>query len=242
MNTSMMCMAALCAFQMMAAADTAAWSSSRAQHLFGLPGVKQKAAGKLTVTPAGIGFESNGGNFSVDSNHILGVSRGDQRYLKGGLLGRIARFDIPVAGGIATALSGVAQVYSVVPTAFGVAVSAASQGREDLITVEHLDPGTGYRAAVFAVPNHATDGLEKSLPQGAARLDTNSRGTACPADSPTSLSLLPIASEGADLPAEYRALVYERLVARMQGPNWDGGCSELAAPRSLPAAIHGRSK
>jgi hypothetical protein len=185
------------------------WSLSGVRHLSGLPGFRQRVAGTLRVGRSGVTFESEGAVFSTESERILKVSVGDERFLKGGVAGRIARVDIPVAGGIGMALGGVSQAFAGIPFAFGFAASLATQSREDIVTVEFLDPRDGYHGAVFTMPRHAADALLERAAGAAALPQTAS----CASTSSNSLSLLPIA--GDDVPAEYRVLLYERLFQRM---------------------------
>lgn len=195
------------------AADPAPqWSRTGVRHLIGLPGVKHNTVGKLWVASNGIAFESGGSTARLESSRIVSVSLGDERILKGGTLARWIRAGIPAAGGLGIALSGASQAFSGIPFAFGFAASAISQGSADLVTVEFLDAQGGYHAAVFTLPRHAADGVERVAPPTNPPADP-----ACPpAGGPPALSVAPVASEVDELPAEYRALLYERLFDRLQ--------------------------
>jgi hypothetical protein len=202
----------------LAADNVTEWSRSGVRHLIGLPGIQQKTDGRLWVTPQRIGFESAGGSVTIESTQIRNLSVGTERFLKGGAPGRLLRTGVPVGGGLAIGLSGLSQVFSVIPAAVGLAASLASQGSEDIVTVEYVDPRDGYHAAVFTMPRHAADGISERFASSHSPLDPAQSRENCPASGSqqTALSLLPVINNGVDLPAEYRALIYEHLLLRLQ--------------------------
>ena len=116
-------------------------------------------------------------------------------------------------------LAGISQAFSLIPSAVGLAASVVSQGSTDILTIEFLDPPDGYHGAVFTMPRHAAAGLGKNLLLANAAANADPAQDNCPSVSshPTSISVLPLLVGGdSDLPAEYRALVYERLFDRMR--------------------------
>lgn len=194
------------------------WRVSGVRHLIGLLEVKPSAVGNLWITKKGIRFESESGEAFVEAGRILRVSTGDERLLKGGAFGRFLRSGVPAGGGLGLALAGIGHAFTVIPPAVGLAASAVMQGSEDIVTVEFLDPRDGYHGAVFTMPRHATEEIPQEVLAARSTGTLDSRGGSCNGVSaqPTSLTVLPIEADGPEVPAEYRALVYERLLERLR--------------------------
>jgi len=194
------------------------WRVSGVRHLIGLPEVKPNAVGNLWITKKGIRFESESGEAFVESGRILRVSTGEEQLVKGGVFGRFLRNGVPAGGGLGLALAGIVHAFTVIPPAVGLAASAVMQGSEDIVTVEFLDPRDGYHGAVFTMPRHATEEIPQEVLAARSTGTVDSRVESCNGMSaqPTSLTLLPIETEGSEVPAEYRVLVYERLLERLR--------------------------
>ena len=190
------------------------WSVRGARHLIGLPEVKPSAVGQLWVTKEGVRFESESGEAFVESARILKVSIGDERLLKGGALGRFLRSGIPAGGGLGLTFAGIGHVFTLIPPTVGLAASLVTQGSADIVTVEFLDRDDGYHGAVFTMPRHAAEELPSDIlsAKGPARVDSREESCGGISAHPTSLTVLPIEAEGSEVPAEYRVLVYERLL------------------------------
>ncbi|WP_263411406.1 hypothetical protein [Terriglobus tenax] len=189
--------------------STDAWAVSHAQHAYGLPDVKPKQKGVLRLDSHGLSFTGKA-SYSIPHVSILAISNGTERVEMWGMKGRILRMAIPNGGGIAAA--------------------GVMHHKESSLTVEFHDSLGGYHAAVFLVPvadaEHVMaaftpraeerEGME-ALVDAEAPVATVKRD-ACAGVVPRPGSVL-IASpvwEQAEVPASYRALVYEHMIERMQ--------------------------
>jgi hypothetical protein len=202
------------------------WSAPNVQHVYGLPETKAKAKGTLTINDAGLTFVSNSGRNTIPWSSTVAVSNGSERVEMFGATGTIMRMMIPDGGGLAAASVMHHRVYN--------------------LTVEFHDPRGAYHAAVFALPGsdapRVLDSYKQAVPPAKDNLSTaglpqTSTAPACGAKADLSRSVL-IAEpnwSGADVPAAYRALVYEHIVNRMQNVKEVGHVyrTELGSP---PAA------
>jgi hypothetical protein len=178
-------------------AEISSGKSSDVIHLAGLPDAKANAKGVLTLTPDALVFNNSNARALIAVNRIIAVSTGDERLEKGGTAGKVARKAIPYGG--------------------GAVLGAVSQKSVDLLTVEYRDVHEGYHAAVFMLPTKQAAEIQQKilaettpLPMVQPVVCRDAGGT------PTSVLLAPVDVTGMELPAEYRALFYERLMADLQ--------------------------
>jgi hypothetical protein len=173
------------------------WQCSGAQHVYGFPGSKPHAKGTLSLTTDSLTFTSNSGNVSIPRISITAVSAGHQRVELWGVGGRILRMTIPDGGGIAAA--------------------AVMHHRIDMLTIEFHDHRGGMHSAVFflaaneaerALQGFALAPIQPPPPSqavcGNGAIDRNSVLVAAPD------------WDRAQVPAAYRALVYEHIVDRLR--------------------------
>src|SRR5438105_7963660 len=119
----------------------AEWSSSAAQHVYGLTGAKAKENGTLKITASGLSFAGKTSNATIRLDSIVAVGAGDERVELWGMKGRILRAAIPNGGGLVAA--------------------TFMHHRVDMLTVEFSDSRGGYHAAVFYLPaNEAQRAVE----------------------------------------------------------------------------------
>lgn len=175
----------------------AAWKSSSAQHAYGLPEAKPKEKGTLTVSPDGLTFTGKSGNSFIQRSSVIAVSAGNQRVELWGMKGRLLRMAIPDGGGIAAA--------------------GVMHHRVDMLTVEFSDSKGGYHGAVFFLPaNEAERALQSFAQMPAARRETVNASCQGTSVEPNSVLVSAPAWDQIQVPAAYRALVYEHLVDRLQ--------------------------
>lgn len=178
-------------------ATAAVWKSTQAEHVYGLPDMRPNKKGTLTLSADALTFSGKSGNISIQRSSVTAVSAGNQRVELWGLSGRILRMTIPDGGGLAAA--------------------AVMQHRVDMLTVEFNDGRGGNRDAVFFLPaNEAEHALQSfslaSIPPRKV-LDA-----ACQSASIEPKSVLVSAPnwDQAEVPAAYRALVYEHVIDRLR--------------------------
>jgi hypothetical protein len=173
------------------------WQSTSVQHAYGLPDTKKNEKGTLKVDPDGLTFTAKSSRSSVQRRSIVAVSAGNQRVELWGMKGRLLRMAIPDGGGIAAA--------------------GVMHHRVDMLTVEFNDSRGGYHGAVFYLPaNEAERALESfaempPVPREAA--DRVCHGTPV---KPGSVLVSAPTWDQIEVPAAYRALVYEHLIDRLQ--------------------------
>ena len=204
-------------------------SLPEAIYLVGLGDVKEQTKGALHLQPRELEFTSKEVRAAIPVDHMLAISVGDERTERGGTAGKIARKVIPYGG--------------------GAALGAASQKSVDVLTVEYRDAHDGYHAAVFVLPTKQAEAMRADVAAQLKPVETRPP-LACSAPQPGTAILEPIGVEGVELPAEYRALLYEHLLTQLKkerpadtflragdigaGP----GCSALA----LRVSVHGFKK
>jgi hypothetical protein len=188
------------------------------RHIGGLPGVKPRAVGRLMATEKGIAFEEGGATTFVDAAQIVKVSTDDERYMKGGAFGQVVRTGVPFAGGLGIGLSGLSQSFGSVPFVFGFLASAFTQSRADVVTVEYFDPHDGYHGAVFMMPWHAAEEIKQQVSASGVQPNVDPAKNACSAMTtfPHLMTMLPVSSQGAEVPDEYRVLTYEHVFSALQ--------------------------
>ena len=123
--------------------STAVWTSSRAQHVYGLPDTKSGDRGTLRLDAEGLSFGGKSADFFVQWHSIIDLSEGNEQVELWGLKGRVFRMLIPFSGGLP--------------------VAAVTHHRVDELTVEFRDSRGGYHGAVFLLPQgEAQRALEHS--------------------------------------------------------------------------------
>jgi hypothetical protein len=129
-------------------------------------------------------------------NRIEAVSLGDERYEPDGIIGAIARQAIPYEGGEALEVI---------------------QGKTvDILTVEYRDADDGYHGAVFVLPKKQAADIQRRLAASIRPLP-KPIAASCEAErTPNSVLVEPIKSTEVELPAEYRVLLYERLMEQLR--------------------------
>ena len=184
--------------QMNAALATAPlWQSTSAEHVYGFPDVRPNKKGSLTLSAETLRFSGKSGDVSIPRSSVTAVSAGNQRVELWGLGGRILRMTIPDGGGLAAA--------------------AVMHHRVDMLTVEFNDNHGGNHGAVFFLPANEADralenfALTRSAPQRVS-------DTACHNGAVDPRSVLVTAPnwDRAEVPAAYRALVYEHAIDRLR--------------------------
>lgn len=172
--------------------------TTKATHLIGLPNLKEKLNGVLTLRDRTLVFTSSEGSASIERANITFVSTDDEKRELGGGAGKIGRMLIPYGGGGAMAL--------------------VSQSKVGLLTVEFHDQHHAYHGAVFMVPFDATARWQQALGSSSPSLQDDLHGSwVCdsPVPIPYTITVLPVGASGMPVPAEYRVLLYEQLLRRL---------------------------
>ena len=174
------------------------WSIPNVQHAYGLPHTRAKEKGTLSLNVDSVTFTSRSGDASVPRLAITAVSSGNERIELWGMKGRILRAVIPDGGGIAAA--------------------GVMHHKVGMLTVEFADHDGAYHAAVFYLPADDANRALTSLSQGPI---THSEAAPAPCRGPSveagSVLVTAPSWDQAEVPAAYRALIYEHLVDRLQG-------------------------
>jgi hypothetical protein len=207
---------------------TASEPSSVAVHLIGLPDVPFSANGSLKLTQQGLAFTSNQTESDITYRQISAVSVGVDRTEAGGKAGSVVR-KLPYGAGPLFAL--------------------ASKRQEDLLTVEYRDIRGGYHGAVFSLPFKSAAALQSSIAEHITPL-TPVVETSCSTPHRNSILIAPIRVQGAELPAEYRVLLYEQAqhalsVADTKNSylrSGDSAAAEGCAPFTLHIDVLGFAK
>ena len=173
------------------------WKSTSAEHVYGFPDMKPNKKGTLTLSPDALTFSGKSGNRSIQRGSVTAVSAGNQRVELWGMSGRILRMTIPDGGGLAAA--------------------AVLHHRVDMLTVEFNDLRGGNHAAVFFLPaNEADRALESfALSPVPPRRGSEVVCQNAPVEAKSVLVSAPD-WDHAEVPAAYRALVYEHIIDRLQ--------------------------
>jgi hypothetical protein len=157
--------------------------------------VRTNFKGSLTLTPEALVFTAKNTSEPLPRARIVNVFIGDQRTLPWGTTGMVVRKVIPYGGGSA--------------------VAALTNKKVDLLTVEFIDAHEGYHGAVFQLPSQEAASIRDQLvPTVTAPVEPPAR--VCTGAQPRSVLLAPVAASGVELPAEYRALLYEQLLKQLK--------------------------
>jgi hypothetical protein len=190
------------------ATQITAWTSPKIQHAYGLPEAKPREKGKLTVNPEGLTFTGKSSLYTIPWRAMTAVSTGTERVEMRGTTGRIVRMAIPNGGGLAAA--------------------GVMHHKINELTVEFHDPRDAYYAAVFYVPgSDAARVLETYTQITVKHADTEGPLPPASAETPAvtcqnspgiprSVLVAPPDWNQAEVPAAYRAFVYEHIVDRLQ--------------------------
>ena len=173
------------------------WKSTDARHAYGLPDSKPNKSGTLTLDATSLTFTSKASNTTIPRGSITAVSAGNDRVELWGTAGQLMRMVIPDGGGLAAA--------------------ALMHHRVDMLTVEFSDTRGGVHSAVFYLPakeaDHALEIFTKDPP--APRTATVEGCGANPVDAHSVLVEVPDWNR-VEVPAAYRALVYEHVIDRLR--------------------------
>ncbi|MCU1324509.1 MAG: hypothetical protein JWM43_4158 [Acidobacteriaceae bacterium] len=196
----------------------AVWQSTQAEHVYGFPEIKHNKKGTLTLSTDTLTFTGKSGIASVPRLSVTAVSAGNQRVEIWGLGGRILRMTIPNGGGLAAA--------------------SVMHHRIDMLTVEYNDGRGGTHSAVFFLPaNEADQALHNfALTPPAAHGESSIVCQDAPIE-PKSVLVSAPNWDQAQVPAAYRALVYEHLVDRLRNTKDVGHVyreGETGGQRSCP--------
>ncbi|SRR6266568_196821 len=182
----------------------AEWKAPKVEHAYGLPETKAHQKGTLTINSGGLAFSGNSGSYSIPRPALLAVSSGNERVELWGMKGRILRMAIPNGGGIAAA--------------------GVMHHKVNMLSVEFKDPRDGYHAAVFYLPAREAEHVLASFAElspaqsGNSTLALATPPPTCNNDSmsPRSVLVTMPAWNQTEVPAAYRALLYEHTVDRLQ--------------------------
>jgi hypothetical protein len=172
------------------------WNSPSVQHVDGLPDAKAKEKGTLTVNATGLSFTGRGSRSVIPLRSIIAVGAGNQRVELWGMKGHILRMAIPNGGGLAAA--------------------AFMHHRVDMLTVEFDDSAGAYHGAVFFLPAKEADDALRSF-ANMPMIHQVSTNSLCESDSVKPRTVIVPAPnwDRVEVPAAYRALVYEHLIERL---------------------------
>jgi hypothetical protein len=173
------------------------WQSTKAEHVYGFPDIKHNKKGILTLSPDALTFSGKSGEMSIQRGAVTAVSAGNQRVELWGMGGRLLRMTIPDGGGLAAA--------------------AVMHHRVDMLTVEFNDVRGGNHSAVFFLPaNEADRALQNFALTPVPPREVSD--VTCQNAAIELKSVLVSAPDWdhAEVPAAYRALVYEHLIDRLQ--------------------------
>jgi hypothetical protein len=180
-------------------ASVAVWKSTKVEHVYGLPDMKPHKKGTLTLSADALTFSEKSGDTSIQRGSVTAVSAGNQRVELWGMGGRILRMTIPDGGGLAAA--------------------AVMHHRVDMLTVEFNDGRGGNRSAVFFLPAHEADRALESFSLTPAAPQTVSGAVCRNGNAPVEPNSVLVSApdwDRAEVPAAYRALVYEHVVDRLR--------------------------
>jgi len=178
---------------------TTTWTASAAKHVYGFPEITAGKTGMLTLNADTLIFTNKSANSSIPRSSILAVSNGSDRVELWGTTGRLVRMAIPKGGGLAAA--------------------AVMHHRVGMLTVDFVDVRGGKHSAVFNMPPSQAEAGLTMFSQIPVSSQPPVATDPC-AGKPASLGSVLVASpnwEHAQVPAAYRALVYEHVVNRLQG-------------------------
>lgn len=175
---------------------SAIWSSAKVEHAYGVPEVKKNEKGTLTLTADVLIFSSKSSNNSISRSTITAVNSSNERIELWGTGGRILRLAMQNGTGQLAALF--------------------LHHRVDMLTVEFRDARGGFHAAVFYLPAKEAAPALAAFSQQPFTALADAKNV-CPGNPVEPRSVL-VEAPNWDLtqvPAAYRALVYEHLIHRL---------------------------
>ncbi len=180
-----------------AVVPSSGWSSKHAIHVLGMPDVKAKESGTLTITPQQLKFTGRSAHSTIDLPSIVALSAGNERVELWGVKGRLMRMAVPYGGGAAFA--------------------TFMHHQRDMLTVEFVDSVGRYHGAVFYLPgNEAEQALHTITPRADLRRDVSNAPCSTARVDPNSILVKQPASGQIDFPVAYRVLMYEHIVERLR--------------------------
>jgi hypothetical protein len=121
------------------------WSSTHAVHVLGMPDVKAKENGTLTITAQNLTFTGKSSSSTIDLPSIVALNAGNERVELWGMKGRLMRMAVPYGGGATFA--------------------TFMHHQRDMLTVEFVDSQGRYHGSVFYLPgNEAEEALRNITP------------------------------------------------------------------------------
>lgn len=180
-----------------AATRSIGWSSTHAVHVLGMPEVKAKENGTLTITAQNLTFNGKSSSSTIDLPSIVALSAGNERVELWGMKGRLMRMAVPYGGGAAFA--------------------TFMHHQRDMLTVEFVDSQGRYHGSVFYLPgNEAEEALRNITPSPVAHHQAANPSCGVAGIEPHSILVKQLTSDQSDFPAAYRVLVYEHIIDRMR--------------------------
>jgi hypothetical protein len=177
--------------------QSSGWSSTHAVHVLGMPDVRAKENGTLTITPQHLTFTGKSATSTIDLPEIVAVSAGNERVELWGIKGRLLRMAVPDGG--------------------GVALATIMHHRRDMLTVEFVDSQGGYHGSVFYLPaNEAEQALRNITPLPDAHRDMPIAPCSREDAKPNSIEVKQPTVGQIEFPQAYRVLVYEHIVDRLR--------------------------
>ena len=182
----------------------ASWTAPKVQHAYGLPESKPKAKGTLTIDSTGFTFSSKASQYAIPWSSAIALSNGTERVELWGTTGRIVRMMIPDGGGLAAA--------------------GVMHHKVNELTIEFHDSRGAYHGAVFLLPGSDATRVLDSYTQATSQAKENSLAASLPeppvcdgnVDATHGVVVAAPSWSQIDVPAAYRALVYEHIIDRMQ--------------------------
>jgi hypothetical protein len=173
------------------------WNAQDVQHAYGLPGTKPKAKGTLAVNTDSITFTGKSSISTISRRSVMAVSTSDERVELWGTKGNLLRMAIPYGGGEAAA--------------------GVMHHKVGMLTVEFIDQQGGYHGAVFFLPVDEAERVLTSFSQiPTVQHEPSSEVCQNSSRDPQSVLVATPTWDQAEVPAAYRALVYEHLIDRLQ--------------------------
>ncbi len=174
------------------------WRSTQAKYRIGLPGVKPKASGTLTLSPTELVFTTLNGRASIERGQIFAVTVGGEWKETGGIGAWVTRTALPFGG--------------------GAILATVTQAQVDLLTVEFRDEHGSYHGAVFILPQTEAVHFQEKYGSLAPEKRVERPKSPCVWDRerPSSIKVATIDSTELPVPEEYKVLVYEQLIRRLQ--------------------------
>jgi hypothetical protein len=177
--------------------QTPAWSSTHAVHVLGMPDVKAKENGALTITPHHVTFTGKSSSSTIDLPSIVALSAGNERVELWGMKGRLLRMAVPYGGGAAFA--------------------TFMHHQRDMLTLEFVDRQGRYHGAVFYLPaNEAEQALRNIALSPLSHSDEPRAPCSIAGVRPNSILVKQPAVDQTDFPAAYRVLIYEHIIGRLR--------------------------